>query len=82
MHVQPGAGSTAVTGLYGGALKVRVAAPPVDGRANAACAELLASALGLRRGDVELVSGATGRAKQFRVTGRTAEEVARLLMPG
>ena len=67
VHVQPGAGSTELVGRHGGALKVRVAAPPADGRANEAVAQLLAKAFGLAAGDVELTSGQTSRQKRFRL---------------
>ena len=65
VHVQPGAGRTAVVGRHGTALKVRVAAPPQGGRANEACAELLVETFGVKSAQVELVSGASSRAKQF-----------------
>ncbi len=69
VHVSPGAGRTAVTGRQGDAVKVRVAAPPVDGRANAALVEFLAAEFGLKAADVTLASGATSRAKRFRLAG-------------
>ena len=69
VHVSPGAGRSAVTGRHGDAVKVRVAAPPVDGRANAALVEFLAGEFGLKAADVTLVSGATSRAKRFRLAG-------------
>ena len=61
VHVQPGAGRSAVVGRHGDALKVRVAAPPVDGRANEATRALLAEALGLPEADVELTAGPSSR---------------------
>jgi uncharacterized protein (TIGR00251 family) len=79
VHVQPGAGRSAVVGRHGDALKVRVAAPPVDGRANEATRLLLAEALGLASGDVELASGESSRAKRFRLRGLDAEEAERRL---
>ena len=69
VHVQPAAGRSAVVGRHGTALKVRVAAVPEGGRANEACAELLAETFGLKRTQVELVSGPSSRAKQFKLTG-------------
>lgn len=51
------------------ALAVRVAVPPVEGKANAAIVDLLARALGVRRGDVTILSGETGRAKRIAVRG-------------
>ena len=79
VHVQPGAGRSAVVGRHGTALKVRVAAPPVGGRADDACAELLADAFGVRPAQVELVGGGTSRAKQFLVSGIDVDDFARLL---
>ncbi len=69
VHVQPAAGRSAVVGRHGAALKVRVAAAPEGGRANEACAALLADTFGLERAQVELVSGPSSRAKQFKLTG-------------
>jgi uncharacterized protein len=75
VHVQPGAGRSAVVGRHGTSLKVRVAAPPVDGRANSAAIALIAETLGVKEGDVELVSGPRSRLKRFRISGVDAEEV-------
>lgn len=72
VHVQPGARRSEVVGRHGDALKVRVAAPPVDGKANVAVVELLASIL---EADVEIVGGASNRRKRVRVSGVTADEV-------
>ncbi|HEX2048087.1 MAG TPA: DUF167 domain-containing protein [Acidimicrobiales bacterium] len=69
VHVQPGAGRSGVVGRHGAALKVRVAAAPEGGRANAACADLLAETFGVKPAQVELVSGAGSRSKQFRLVG-------------
>jgi uncharacterized protein (TIGR00251 family) len=69
VHVQPRAGRTAVVGRHGNALKVRVAAPPADGRANDATLELLARTLGVAPSAVSLASGATSRTKRIRVDG-------------
>jgi uncharacterized protein (TIGR00251 family) len=79
LHVQPGAGRTAVVGRHGDALKVRVAAPPQGGRANDACAALLAGVLGVSQSAVELTSGAESRSKRFRIDGLDAEDVRRRL---
>lgn len=79
LHVQPGAGRTAVVGRHGDALKVRVAAPPEGGRANEACLALVAETLGVSRDAVELAGGPSSRSKRVRVTGVEAEDAARLL---
>ena len=65
--VSPGARRTELVGRYGDAWKARVAAPPEDGRANAALEELLASLLGVPRGDVSVVAGRTSRRKVVEV---------------
>jgi uncharacterized protein (TIGR00251 family) len=69
VHVQPSAGRTAIVGRHGDAVKLRVASPPVDDRANAAVGELLADLFGIKVGDVELVSGGKSRVKRFRLKG-------------
>jgi len=69
IHVQPGAKRSEVAGEYGDALKIRLAAPAVDGRANAALLAFIAQRLGLARSAVELKSGLTSRRKSLRVTG-------------
>ncbi|GLS04589.1 UPF0235 protein [Chitiniphilus shinanonensis] len=67
--MQPGAKKTEVTGLYDGALKLRLAAPPVDGKANAALLDFLAQAFAVPRRQVELKSGASSRRKVIRIVG-------------
>lgn len=79
VHVQPGAGRSAVVGRHGDALKVRVAAPPIEGRANQAMLALLAEELGLAPDDVELVGGATSRSKRVRLAGLDGEEAEKRL---
>jgi uncharacterized protein (TIGR00251 family) len=69
VHVQPRSGRTAVVGRHGTALKLRVAAPPVDGKANDATRVLLARTLGVQDRAVTLVSGARSRSKRVRVDG-------------
>jgi len=71
IHVTPRARREAVGGRHGDALRVAVKAPPVGGKANAACVEALAEAFGVERRDVEIHSGARGRRKRVRVTGET-----------
>jgi uncharacterized protein len=78
--VQPRASRAKIGPVHDGRLKIAVTSPPVDGEANAAVVELLAKRLGIARGAVEIVAGASGRRKTVRVTGvaRAAiEELAR-----
>jgi uncharacterized protein (TIGR00251 family) len=73
--VQPRAGRTQVVGRHGEALKVRVTAPPVDGRANAATIELLGTTLGVPASRIVLLSGAQSRLKRFHIAGLSAAVV-------
>lgn len=77
VHVQPGAGRTVVVGRHGSALKLRMAAPPEGGRADAAVAALLTETFGA--GGAELVGGAGSRAKRFKLIGLDLEEFRRRL---
>ena len=76
VHVQPRAGRTAVVGRHGAALKLRVAAPPAEGRANDATCALLARTLGVKSASVSLVSGASSRTKRIRIDGVDGPAVA------
>ncbi|HEX8823953.1 MAG TPA: DUF167 domain-containing protein [Archangium sp.] len=67
--VQPRASRTRVVGEHDGMLKIQLAAPPVDGEANAALLEFLARRLGVPRRQVTLVSGDASRRKRVRVEG-------------
>ena len=71
VRAQPGARQAAVLGEYAGALKVAITAPPEDGRANKALAELLRQVLNLKRSQVELLSGKASRDKRFLIRGLT-----------
>jgi uncharacterized protein len=79
--IQPGAKKTEISGLHGEALKIRLAAPPVDGKANAALIAFLAKACGVSKSAVALVSGDTCRAKRVRVTGADVARVEALVGP-
>jgi len=79
----PNAPCDAIAGWVGDALKVRVRAPALEGRANESLRELLARALGLPRAAVEVVHGARSRLKLVEIRGLTpAEARARLGIPG
>lgn len=69
LHIQPGAKKTEVVGLHGEALKIRLAAPPVDGKANACLLAFLAERIGVAKSALSLVSGDTSRAKRVRISG-------------
>ena len=83
VHVQPKASTTECVGIYGAALKIRVAAPPVDGAANDALIRFLAQTLSLPLAAVCIESGTGGRRKRVRLRGVTAERViVRLMQKG
>lgn len=77
LHIQPGAKKTEFAGLHGDALKIRLAAPPVDGKANEALVKFIAETLKLPKSAVNLKSGQTSRRKVLEVTGATGDAVAR-----
>jgi uncharacterized protein (TIGR00251 family) len=80
VHARPGAKRTEVAGLHGEALKLRVAAPPVENRANDELAAFVAEALGVPKGKVRVVKGGASRKKTVLVAAPQADP-ARLLRP-
>jgi uncharacterized protein (TIGR00251 family) len=80
LRVSPGASRAGVVGRHGDAWKVRVAAPPEDGRANDAVVSLLAETLALPRRDVEIVAGHTTRHKIVSLAGIAPDETERRLV--
>jgi hypothetical protein len=79
LHIQPGAKKTEVAGPHGDALKIRLAAPPVDGKANAALLAFIAKKVGAARTAVELLSGQTSRAKRVCVHAIGAQAIVAAL---
>jgi uncharacterized protein len=79
VKIHPRAKKNAITGEVGDALKVSLTAPPVDGKANAACIEFFAKILNVPRSSVTIASGQSSRNKVIRVAGVSAEEVRRRL---
>ena len=78
--VQPRASKTEITGVHDGALRIRIAAPPVEGAANDAIIEFLSKRLKVRKSDIEIVSGASGRRKRVLVRGVEATVAREMLM--
>ena len=81
VRVQPRASRSEIAGVHGGALKVRLAAPPVDGAANEALVALLARVLGVTRRAVRVVTGHGNRSKVVEVDGIAPDAVRRLADP-
>lgn len=69
IHAQPGAKKSEVAGLHGDALKIRIAAPPVEGKANEALIAFIAQLFDVPRKQVRLITGDTSRHKRVEVTG-------------
>lgn len=80
VHVQVRAGRTEVVGPHGDGIKIRIAAPPVDGAANAELIRLVANRLRVTREAVTIVAGTTSRRKVIRVAGTSADRVRRVLL--
>ena len=73
LHIQPGAKRSEIAGLHGDALKIRLAAPPIEGRANEALQRFIADSFGVPLRNVELEKGAQSRRKTVRVSGSEME---------
>lgn len=80
VHVQPRATRTEVAGRHGDAVKIRLAAPPVDGAANEELVRFVAETLRVPRRSVHIAHGLTGRRKTVVVDGLSPDAVARALI--
>ena len=69
IKVEPRSSQSGIVGQYGDALKVKLTSPPVEGKANKELVEVLAKECGVRKGDVEIVSGKGSKNKLVRITG-------------
>ncbi len=79
IYVQPKASKSRIIGLYDGLLKIGVASPPVDGKANREVVKLLAKCLRIPKNSIVFKSGLHSRRKVLAVAGLTSEEVRRAL---
>jgi hypothetical protein len=79
VKVQPRAKRNAIAGALGDALKIALTAPPIEGKANEACIDLLATVLKVPRSSITIAAGQTSRNKVVRVTGLSAAEVSQRL---
>lgn len=77
--VQPRASRARIGPMHDGRLKIAVTAPPVDGEANAAVIELLARRLGISRGDIAVIAGASSRRKTLQIAGVTRQQLEELI---
>ncbi len=81
VRVQPRASRNAIEGEWQGALKVRLTAPPVDDKANAALCDFLAEQLNIARSAVRILAGERSRVKRVELRGVTAQEIRELAAP-
>ncbi len=80
VKVVPRASKNQIAGMEGDAVKVRLTAPPVEGKANAALVRFLAETLGVSRAQIEIVTGHASRHKVVRVRGVTAKQIESMLL--
>jgi len=78
-HIQPSASKTAIVGIYNGALKISLAAPPVDGKANKALRTFIAKQLKLSKSKVKMIRGEKSRSKTLLCENITKNEVETLI---
>ncbi|MEI6563611.1 MAG: DUF167 domain-containing protein [bacterium] len=76
VHATPRASKSQIQGQHGDALKIRLQAPPVDGKANDALIEFLSETLGIPQRQITLLSGQTSRQKRVAIQGVTARQVS------
>jgi uncharacterized protein (TIGR00251 family) len=82
LRVFPNAARNEVAGFTDGVLRVKIAAPPVEGKANKELIALLARKLGLSKGDLTIIKGYTSRNKVIVINGLSQEEITRRLLLG
>jgi uncharacterized protein len=82
VYVQPRASKSEIVGMHAEALKIRLAAAPVEGAANEALVDLIARRLGLAKNAVRIVAGAHSRRKTVEVAGWSTERVRAALLAG
>lgn len=79
IHVVPGAAKNEIVGVQDEALKVKIAAPPVEGRANAECIRFLSETLGIKKNQVTVTSGHRSRKKVIAIEGLNVRDATAIL---
>lgn len=79
IHCQPRASKTEIVGMHGDSLKVRLAAPPVDGAANIKLCQFLSEYFGVSQQNVKILSGHRSRKKRVLIQGKTVLELQKYL---
>lgn len=80
VKVQPGVAKNEIIGVQGDVLKIKINAPPVKGKANKALIDFLAKELGVKKSEIEIVSGHTSRVKKIKVMGEGTEKILQELI--
>lgn len=80
VYIQPRASKTAVVGMHGDCVRIRLTAPPVDNAANDALVALVAARLGIAKRQVRVVAGSTSRRKVIEIDGVSAEKATSALL--
>ena len=75
LYCQPRASKTEIVGLHGDALKIRLAAQPVEGQANTKLCQFLSKFFGVPRQDVQILAGEGARQKRVLIKGKTAQDI-------
>ena len=79
VQVQPRSSSDEIAGVHDGRLKVRISAPPVEGKANERLKEVLAKAFGISKSGIEIIRGKTSKFKTIRISGVDSSDYDRLI---
>lgn len=81
VYIQPRASRTEIAGRHDGAIKIRIASPPVDNAANRTLIEFVAARLGIAKGKVRIVAGGSSRRKLLEIDDATAAAIDAALSP-
>ncbi len=81
LYIQPRASTTEIAGMHGDVIKIRIAAPAVDGAANRALIDFIAQHLGIAKRSVRIIAGGASRRKLLEIDGVTPELIAATLSP-
>lgn len=79
VQIQPGSSKDQIIGLHNGRLKIKISAPPVDGKANQNLIEFIAKALGVSKSKIDIVKGRTSKLKTLKISGIDQQSFSLLL---
>ena len=79
LHIQPNASKTEIVGLHNGALKIRIKAPPVDGKANIEIIEFIATIFAVPKRSVEIIGGSSSRQKRVLIQNVSLTRASQIL---